>query len=425
MKILVLNQDWFVQEWRDLGHEVLSAGLSNHLDVILATPLLHIDTIIKTCPNNFNPELIIYYDNSMPLLWTGLDETDIPTLFYSVDAHHHVNQHKYLSCVFDHTIVAQKDYISSFHEVHGSASWMPLWASRIYDTSTEKKYKVVFIGTLDPALNPNRVVLIEHLKKRVPIEVFKGEYWHHFPHAEIVLNQTVKGDLNFRVFEAMMSGALLITERTDNGLLELFKEGEHLALYERNDAESAVEVINYYLERPKLAREIGMNARLEVLSKHTPAIRGQQVLEQANKIKKRKSSNRFYAAMTNLVTTAHSLNQINSLLTVKAYAEALKSGAYGLSYNENINDLFAAHAVVASLRYDQLVVGDAGKQFLATLAVAYQGQPTLSYAMIRTLLNSGKISEARALAESISSEDVEQTFKIAEQAVCELLSIES
>lgn len=423
MKILVLNQDWFVQEWRDLGHEVLSAGLSNQLDVILSTPLLHIDTIIKACPNNFSPELIIYYDNSMPLLWTGLDETDIPTLFYSVDAHHHVDQHKYLSCVFDHTIVAQKDYISSFHAVQGSASWMPLWASRSYEASTEKKYKVVFIGTLDPALNPNRVALIEHLKQRIPIEVLKGEYWRYFPHAEIVLNQTVKGDLNFRVFEAMMSGSLLVTERTDNGLLELFKEGEHLVLYERNNAESAVEVINYYLDRPKLAQEIGRNGRLEILSKHTPAIRGQQVLEQARQIKKRKSTNRFYAAMTNLVTTAHSMTHLDNLLTVKAYAEALKSGAYGLSYNESINDLFAAHAVVASLRYDQLVVGDAGRQFLATLATAYQGQPTLSYAMIRTLLNSGNISEARALAESISPEEVEYTFQIAEQTVCELLSL--
>ena len=98
---------------------------------------------------------------------------------------------------------------------------------------TAKRYDVSFVGSLDARLHPDRVALLDALRGRLPLHVAEGPYADVFTHSRIVLNQTVRGDLNARVFEALACGALLLTERTGNGLLDLFADGEELVTYAR------------------------------------------------------------------------------------------------------------------------------------------------------------------------------------------------
>ena len=109
MNILVLNQDWFAAEWREAGHRVITCGIATHLDVVVTMPVLHIDTLLDMVPGGFSPDVVVVMDNSSPLLFTGLEETTVPTIFYSVDTHHHAELHGYLFRMFDAFLVAQKD----------------------------------------------------------------------------------------------------------------------------------------------------------------------------------------------------------------------------------------------------------------------------------------------------------------------------
>ena len=70
-----------------------------------------------------------------------------------------------------------------------------------------------------------------------------------------------------RVFEALCSGSLLITDPAPgSGLEELFKNKEHLVIYEDNDLE---DTISYYLENESERESIACAGRKEVLARHT------------------------------------------------------------------------------------------------------------------------------------------------------------
>ncbi|MCB0311342.1 MAG: hypothetical protein KDD42_08905, partial [Bdellovibrionales bacterium] len=87
MKILLFNQCWFPEELREGGHEVITCGFDSRFDVVLQHPLIRLTEILKVLPKSFNPEVIVVFDNSLPLLILGIEDSPIPTVFYSVDVH--------------------------------------------------------------------------------------------------------------------------------------------------------------------------------------------------------------------------------------------------------------------------------------------------------------------------------------------------
>ena len=248
MKILVLNQDWFVEDFKALGHEVVTAGTRNHLDYVVQFPVEDVNHLLSRIGNNFYPDFVLVLDESTAITVSGLEDLKVPICFYSVDTHHHHEVHSLLMHAFDFAYVAHKDYLGLVQNDYCDTKWLPLYASRYLEPAEKKEYGAVFVGTLNPKLNQDRVNFFEELQKRVPVFVTSGDFASIFPKSEIVINQTVKGDLNFRVFEAMMSGAMLLTEESSNGLFDLFQNGVHLVTYKKNDIEDASNKIQYYLE---------------------------------------------------------------------------------------------------------------------------------------------------------------------------------
>ena len=66
--------------------------------------------------------------------------------------------------------------------------------------------------------------------------------------ANIVFNEAVNNDLNMRVFEALCSGRLLVTdEAPGSGLKDMFQDNKHLVIY---NEDNLIERIRYYLDHP-------------------------------------------------------------------------------------------------------------------------------------------------------------------------------
>ncbi|MDD2943346.1 MAG: glycosyltransferase, partial [bacterium] len=87
-------------------------------------------------------------------------------------------------------------------------------------------------------------------------------------------------DLNFRVFESMMCGPLLITPHLpQSGMEMLFREGEHYVSYLQGDAENAAAKARYYLEHRDECRRIAKAGREEILRRHTSKARAAQLQE--------------------------------------------------------------------------------------------------------------------------------------------------
>lgn len=425
MKILLLNQDWFAEEWRAAGHHVEVAGLQPGIPHLISAPFLHIDTIIKSLPVNFSPDCIIFHDNSSPLMFNGFDETDIPTILYSVDTHHHSILHSFLYNVFDATFVAQSDYIPYFTQRGQNPEWLPLWASRYVDASTDKKHGAVFVGNINPDLNPERKTFFDALTQKVPVFLTRGHYWEIFPFSEIVINQTVKGDLNFRVFEAMMCGAMLLTEKSGNGLFELFKDGTHLVSYTKNNVDEAAALINEYLNNPARMREVAAAGREEILKKHLSRHRAEVMFNKVTQLKKTRSPLRYSSMMVNFAILAQRLHQISTSQETMfhVYISALRSIENAIAASEPINEEIAMYAVVIGFSYDVLTKHTSGRELLNKFAEAYPHLQVSAYAKMKILLDSGNVADATALAKKVSDETPEDLFKKIEELIQSLVLV--
>ncbi len=424
MKILLFNQDWFADELREMGHEVVVCSMGGHEGgVNLGPSIHHIDNVLSETLNGFTPDVIVWLDNSAPLLIIGLENCPIPIIFYSVDTHHHHELHSCLAYAFDYILIAQRDYMLHFTETGTPMEWFPLWTPRYVEASKEKKFNLSFVGNLDAKLNPARVKFFDELKNLAPIHLHHGAWWEIFPHSEIVVNQTVKGDLNFRIFEAMMCGPLLLTERTSNGLFDLFTDGEHLVTYERGNAQSAADIANSLLSDPARMHRIAEAGRAEIVAKHTAQHRALELEKILKNVSKRPPTpRRHYAMMINHNLVSTSVEAKARGVSIKGVIAALRSAQLALEEGVAPTDVETAHLIRACLRYDRLVGTGTGSEMLRAYSETFPANYLLNLAEVRSRLNQGKRVEATELAERLSPGSTSQVFELAENAISMLLS---
>ncbi len=406
-----------------MGHDVLTCGMRPHLEYQIPNAIIRIDELLTRLPGGFTPDRIVWLDNSGANTILGLEDCEIPCVMYSVDTHHHFMRHAAAAAGFDHVCCAQKDLIPHFSDSRTPTSWLPLWASEYMEPSEHKLHNAVFVGTLNPRLNPARVAFFKAMQGIIPIEVLEGHFPSIFPHAEIVLNQTVKGDLNFRVFEAMMSGAVLLTERASNGLFDLFTEGMHLVTYTPHDADDAADKVRSLLAQPTLMRTIAQQGRAEILARHTAGHRA-RILEDIliNISKRERTPQRYYGAVAELfaisVSSEHTSREVSShtsTLAIRCALRALHEGAQPSEAN-------ILRIVNACLRHDILVRDGLGSHAIDEFAEALPHISIFSLLKLRSLLNRGKVHEARTLAQLVSEHaQTEDIFLAAERAATSLI----
>ena len=423
MNVLLWNQDWFAAELRALGHHAVTMGYTQHLDVNFTTPLVHVSDALARFPGGSRPDLLIVHDNSAPVGLIGLETLDIPMIFYSVDTHHHCELHRSLAHVFDLTFIAQKDYIPSFETERSPVAWLPLWASEVVEPVNEKTNGAVFVGTLNPKLNPDRVRFFDQLRATVEMLCITGKWQDIFPRSEIVINQTVKGDLNFRVFEAMGAGALLLTERTPNGLFELFHEDEHLVTYTKGDvAEAAHRIRSLLADKPR-TRSIAARGRAEVLARHRASNRLDTVLRATRTLTPRSRRGIRFKLMHNFAEFGRRILPFNQDFALVALTEALSHADAGLRGDELLNDELGCQVVVAATLYDRLTHGTSGDRLLNRLIDRYPERRILALPIIHARLHRGSQPEATALAQShFPDRTVAEVFSLAETVLSQLLA---
>ncbi len=422
MKIVIFNQDWFAAELRSLGHEVITCGFEHHLEFQIPRYMNNIADVLANIGGP-RPDALIWHDNSMPvLLMSGFDTCEIPTIFYSVDTHHHHNIHSFIAPLFDYVLVAQKDYLPVFRESDTPSSWFPLWAPRFVEAQSEKRFPATFVGNLNPQLNPRRVAFFEALQNKIPIHIAHGDYWEIFPYADIVVNQTVKGDLNFRIFEAMMCGPLLLTERTPNGLFDLFDEGTHLVTYTPDDVEEAASKVHHLRSNPNLMQEIARAGRDMVLNNHMAIHRAKTIETLCLSLKKRRPHrDRHYIAMMNNVAANKINRKSNGVACPHAASYALIAAEAGLTAGAPITPTQTSYLIGACSVFDCLTKTAIGETLLSAFHARIPNNPILAFAMIRKHLNRGDKVSAEKIALSINPTDPHRVYVEAEKTVSTII----
>ncbi|MBF0480716.1 MAG: glycosyltransferase family 1 protein [Desulfovibrionaceae bacterium] len=203
------------------------------------------------------PDLLVLGDASLPPVFVGVEDFPCLTAIHCVDTHIHGWMEHYAQA-FDLCTVSLKDHLGRFEGgalAANQLAWLPAF-SRETDkpaaTAQSPLYDVLFVGAMQPDRNPGRIAFLGELKTRLAgLAIRTGDYTQLYPLARIVLNEAERGDLNFRVFEALGCGSCLVTPDIGHGLRELFTPGKELALYPPGDAAACARVCEDLLRSPE------------------------------------------------------------------------------------------------------------------------------------------------------------------------------
>jgi len=402
---------------------VVTAGFGKHFDLNISHYGTSIDELCQMVSEDFRPDLILIHDNSGPIAFTGIPESRIPSIFYSVDAHHHWHFHGLLAASFNHVYVAQKDYIDQMKEVcpEGSIEWLPLWAPIYIEPSRDKKYQACFVGNMDPKLHPERGKFFKELKKQASIEVFEGSYSKYFPFSQCVVNQTVREDLNFRVFEAMMCGTLLLTEKTGNGLLELFEDGVDLVTYQRANPQDAAEKINSFVKNPLQTIRIATTGREKVLQNHLPQHRAKKIFEKIQAIIGQPKTATYLPWMINFAMIGSGFDDSYPEGALVAWRHSLNYAKLAIENGEPFDQESCLYLLRTVCRFDMLTGKNHGETVIRELHQSFPEERLLTLYLVRSHLNRGEQAQALQLANKIAPQSEDVIFSAAEKFVAEIL----
>lgn len=238
------------------------------------------------CPklDKLKTEDIFVFIDPAPDWPIGIESLPCLTIAYFIDVHRDLDSRLQMSQFFDAVFVAQKDYVSSFMDAgHEYVSWLPLACDpKIHNLSSERRiYDIGFVGKLGQKGTQRNKILTAILPCYKTNDynqpyLYLLQCGEVYSQSKIVFNTSINGDVNMRIFEAMAAGAMLITDRIENGLGDLFEEGINYIAY--STVEEAIEKIDFYLNNDYERRLIAVEGQRIVLEYHTFLHRWEQIV---------------------------------------------------------------------------------------------------------------------------------------------------
>lgn len=305
---------YFTAELRKKGHGVFWVSCKESADMQILG-ITSVSEILAFCSRqDFWPDVFFYGDDSaLPLIY-GIEDLEIPSVFYSIDTYCHA-WHDWFARGFDYVLYAQKKFAFPL-----PSEYFPLYASYFSEAESFEEWKsrrdipVSFVGNFGQKNNAERYMFFSRIRKHIPIAVIPGDYRPVYGRSRIVLNQSAAGEINFRTFEAMALGCGCLSDadpcQVDGKYL--FVPGVNsLPLYPRCDVKRAADLCREWLlaENEKKLYETAMCGREEVFLKHSAEARAVRLEEIFTKLRSRNAQKK----------RLHELNSVKQNM-VKAYA---------------------------------------------------------------------------------------------------------
>ncbi|MDR3579543.1 MAG: glycosyltransferase [Oryzomonas sp.] len=247
---------------------------------IETSPTPDMAEILTTTPPEQHPDLYIWVHSVDGHFPHNLEALSCPKVCYLIDNHIFLAAQIQWAKNFDRVFIAQREYLPDFRAQGCNAYWLPLACDQEIHCKIDlpKLYPVSFVGGVPAGSRRER--LFVQLGSQIPL-YYERCFWDDmarvFSQSKIVLNEAVSNDLNMRVFEALSTGSLLLTDMARNsGQDILFNNGEDYALYRRD--EELAEVARFYLENDALREQIAARGRRLVHNAHTYAHRVEDLL---------------------------------------------------------------------------------------------------------------------------------------------------
>ena len=228
------------------------------------------ERVLERLPVGWKPDVFLYVDTGLFYTLKNLEVLNCLKAIYLIDSHLAFDLHLELAKDYDIVFAAHKPAVEMFKE-RGieNVFWVPPACDPDLheNKAEEKKYDVGFVGSS----SQERVDLLNKLGQRFNTyyeRCFLERMAEVYSESKIVFNKSIEGGLNMRVFEALASGSMLLTnEAHGSGLEDLFEDRKHLAIY-RSENE-IIELADYYLKNDDEREEIASEGMRKTLNEHT------------------------------------------------------------------------------------------------------------------------------------------------------------
>ena len=282
MYIWCLGSEYFHAAFAGLGHKVL---ILPHEDGFPLAQLYNRQTD--------RPDLLVYTDHLGRRAWPeGLEELDIPKVYYAVDTPINFWWQKNFGALFDICYADQKPFAARFRDEGLDGRWLPVAVNTAaYQPASpapaDRIYDFGFVGTLNGQARGKRDQLVKTLSGRFSLKTMggRGEDWAKpdesaalYRQSRLILNENLFPGVTTRMFEAMASGTALFTEKAGGDLGELFRPGEDFAWFEPQELFAAAD---YWLADEARREKMAARAQEKVFSAHDITHRAEKLLREA------------------------------------------------------------------------------------------------------------------------------------------------
>jgi len=250
----------------------------------------HINDLLDHCPQT--PNMIVWLESARAMLPEGLEKVNIPTISFQSDTYAYTRHRICWSMLFDYAVVFHPGFEVLFHNAgHPRViTWSHAADPALFsDQQEQRTFDVGFVGRTDGTLFKNRRAVLRNLSSQFRMNDFTRFYAPEelasvYCRSKIIVNvarDDYPQDANMRVFEAMASGALLIT-RLPSELTSIgFEDGVHFVGYTQHD--EIVGLARHYLNHESTRKRIAQTAREKILREHTYDNRVEMLLRTVEK----------------------------------------------------------------------------------------------------------------------------------------------
>lgn len=228
--------------------------------------------LLSQFPNDAQPDLLIWWGFYGPIP-QDIAECPIPTLLIVSDWHENLTSVLAYAEAFDFVLADQG--LVEILQARGfqNCAYWPSYAlyperSYLHSPPLERIWDVVYVGSLNLALHPQRecylqrlLALSERYRIRVETHLYGEEYNRLLNQSRLVFNYSIRGEMNLRAFEAAASGAVILMEENNREVHHYLPPGQACVLYNQDNFEAQMV---YYLEHEAERQKIADTARLAI-----------------------------------------------------------------------------------------------------------------------------------------------------------------
>lgn len=292
MKFLILNYPFFSeQSFRKLGIETLSYGIYPECDIRVTESDFNYQNLILKVPGIEEFSAVFYIDSlDNHLLFPGLNNFNIPKLYYAVDSTINFFWQKYFCQLFDYVFIDQPLMYKSFLPYANNLNILLLAADEFISFKdlkpfAKREYDLTFVGRRNSLTRGKRENILQRIRNLpYKIKIIDGEndfvsgeeLYKVYQNSKIIINEQLFPSINLRIFEIGSSGAVLLNEELSAFLSSYFAEEQDYYSYNSENLEYKIQSI---LGNPEKSSEIAENFNQKIREYHTETRRLKQILK--------------------------------------------------------------------------------------------------------------------------------------------------